>query len=211
MGKIRIILPLLLLLIVLIGGALLGLLTLRESLAKDEPETTANDWKGSLVEPPIVLEDFSLPSTTGDFTLSEHTGEVVLLFVGYTSCPDYCPTTLSQLTRVYEALGDKAENVKVIFVTGDPERDTLDRMTTYVNAFNPDFIGIRAERSDLDVLLAQFYATATKLLTPDSALGYTIEHTTRLYLINPQGEWMLHYAYGAPYQDIVADIEAILG
>jgi protein SCO1 len=195
-----------------IVGAYLGLLALRESAsASDEPVSNADEWQGSLLDPPIVLQDFSLPSTTGkNFTLSEHQGEVLLLFVGYTSCPDYCPTTLAELTRVYDALGDKAERVKVVFVTGDPERDTLERMTQYIQAFNPEFIGISVEGTALEALLAQFYATAIKQLAPDSALGYTIEHSTRLYLINPDGEWMLHYAYSTSYRDIVADIEKIL-
>lgn len=212
MNRLRIILLLLAVQVVLIAGLYLGVLTLRESAASNEPESNADDWKGSLVEPPIILQDFSLPSTAGEnFTLSDHRGEVILVFVGYTSCPDYCPTTLSELNRVYKALGDKAEKVQVVFVTGDPERDTLERMTQYISAFNPEFIGISTEEQTLQDLLAQFYATASKQELPDSALGYTIEHTTRTYLINPDGEWLLHYAYGTPYQDIVADIEQILG
>lgn len=209
MRRITVILGLVAVQVLLIGVVIVGAMSLRESAANSEPATS--QWRGAAVEPPIVLEDFSVPSTSGEnFTLSEHRGEVILLFVGYTSCPDYCPNTLAVLNRVYKALGDRASQVKVVFVTGDPERDSLDRMTTYVAAFNPEFVGIRAEGEELQSLLGQFYASATKEEIPASALGYTIDHTTRVYLIDQSGEWILHYAYGTPYQDIAADVEKVL-
>lgn len=211
MRRFAVILLLITIQILLIAAVFIGAFTLRESAANSEVETTTSQWRGSAVEPSIVLEDFSAPSTTGeDFTLSEYRGKVILLFFGYTSCPDYCPNTLSVLNRVYKVLGEKASQVKVIFVTGDPERDTLERMTAYVTAFNPEFVGIRAEGQELQSLLGQFYASATKEEIPDSALGYTIGHTARIYLIDPKGEWILHYAYGTPFQDIVIDVEKLL-
>ena len=129
-------------------------------------------------------------STEGEeFTLSEHEGEVILIYFGYRACPDFCPTTFSELRRVYSDLGEPAERVKIIFVTVDEERDTLENLTLYTQAFHEDFIGLRPEEAELDTLMTQFGVVAERRVIGESALAYLYDLTATLFLINPQGEF----------------------
>src|SRR4030095_8503476 len=102
-------------------------------------------------EPYPVAKEIELSRGNGHrFRLSEMRGKAVLLFFGYTSCPDVCPTTLAELKQALEKLGqEKAQQVEVLFVTVDPERDTPERVQEYVNHFNPDFIGLSGSESEL--------------------------------------------------------------
>jgi protein SCO1/2 len=183
-------------------------------LLRPNPEPQAEvHYRATLIDPPVTLTDFSLPATVGTtFQLSEQQGKVILLYFGYTSCPDFCPTTLAQLTRVFKALGEQADQVQVVFVTGDLERDTPDIMTRYIAAFDQRFVGvIPPDQASLQAILSQFYAVSVRVETPDSAMGYVIEHTTSLFLIDPQGRWIGRYPYETNYEDIVHDVRLLLG
>ncbi len=161
---------------------------------------------------PEAIPDFSLPSSMGDkFTLSEQRGKIVILYFGYTMCPDFCPTTMAKLAHVYEALGDQAADVKVVFVTGDLERDTLERVTRYMQGFDPRFIGVvPPSQADLDPLLEQFSAVVTRVETPNSALEYTIQHTTALFIINQSGQLVGRMGYSATADEMVHDLRQLL-
>lgn len=178
--------------------------------ASSEPDYTSQ-LEGAVLDPPREVEDFTIMSTEGEaFTLSEHSGEIILLYFGYRACPDFCPTTFRELMRVYDDLGESAENVKVVFVTVDGERDTLESLTLYTHAFHEDFIGLRPEEEELDSLMAQFGVVAEKRILGESALSYLYDHTATLFLINPQGELEVQYLYGTPYRNIVNDVRLIL-
>ena len=167
--------------------------------------------RGAVVSPPRTLDDFTLMSTTGEpFTLSEHRGEVLLLYFGYRACPDFCPNTFAELMRVYGELGEPADKLKIIFVTIDPERDTLDYLGQYIAAFHEDFIGLRAEGETLDALIAQFGVVAEKRVVGESALAYLYDHTASLFLVGANGELEVQYLYGTSYRDIVHDVHLIL-
>lgn len=175
-----------------------------------EPDYTSQ-LSGAVIDPPRVIEDFTLMSTEGEaFTLSEHQGEVILIYFGYRACPDFCPTTFSELRNVYNDLGEPAEDVKIVFVTVDEERDTLENLTLYTHAFHQDFIGLRPEAEELDTLMTQFGVVAERRSIGESALSYLYDHTATLFLINPQGELEVQYLYGTPYQNIVNDVRLIL-
>ena len=137
-------------------------------------------------------------------------GEVILLFFGYRTCPDFCPTTLAELRRIYDELGEPADRMKVIFVTVDPERDTVEDMARYTGIFHEDFIGLRPELEDVEGLLDQFGVVAEKRFVGEGALAYLIDHTATLFLINPQGQLEVQYLYGTNYRDIVHDVNLIL-
>lgn len=163
---------------------------------------------GAVFEPPRVLEDFSIPSSEGEnFTLSEHRGEVILLYFGYLACPDFCPTTFGELRGIYRELGEPEDRLKIVFVTVDPERDSLERLTNYVHAFHEDFIGIRAEGAELDALKTQFGIVAERNYSGES---YTIDHTASLFLIGVNGELEAQYLYGTDYELILQDLRHIL-
>ncbi len=170
----------------------------------------ADQIRGAIMNPPRIVEDFSMASTTGDpFTLSEHQGEIVLLYFGYLSCPDVCPTTLAQLRWAFEILGELTEQVKVVFVTVDPERDTLDRMAQFTSRFNDEFISVRDESEALQDLIDQFGVVATRREV-DSPLVYMIDHTASVFLIDPEGRLLIQFVYGTTAQDMAHDIEIIL-
>ncbi len=119
-------------------------------------------YEGSLYDPPRPLSGFSLPEAGGStFNLSDYQGKVVLVFFGYSHCPDECPTTLAQLKQVMQKLGGDAAQVQVLFVTVDPERDTPDRLIEYLANFDSSFIGLRTtDSAQLQQVMSQFGAFA---------------------------------------------------
>ncbi len=145
------------------------------------------------------------------FALSEQAGKIVLVFFGYTYCPDVCPTTLAEFKQIKNALGKYAEEVEFVFVSVDPERDTPERLAEYVGAFDQDFRGIFIAPDQLPAVLKQYGAVAEKQPAASGDPGaYTIDHTARTYLIDPQGRLYLSYAFGTPTEDILSDIGELL-
>lgn len=171
----------------------------------------AIQWHGAIFDPPRMLTDFTMKSTDGsDFTLSQHHGQTILLYFGYRSCPDFCPTTFTELNQIYAALQKPKDKLKVVFVTVDPNRDTLDNLTLYVHGFNQDFIGLRDDGDGLKQLMKQFGVVAEKRQVGDSPLSYLVDHTASLFLITADGELKVQYLYGTDYRDILADLKTIL-
>lgn len=176
--------------------------------ADEDPEP---ELLGAVFDPPRMVEDFTLMSTSGeDFTLSDHRGEAILLYFGYLTCPDFCPTTFLELRRVYQLLDEPQDQLKIVFVTVDPERDSLDYLTAYTNRYHEDFIGLRDDGEALDDLLDQFGIVVEQQQLSDSSLAYLIDHTVSVFLIAPNGELQAQYLYGTDYHDIVHDMELIL-
>lgn len=201
-----------LLLIVLAMVAILLYSILGSSEDEDEETGDALDLRTDLIEPPLAIDDFSLPATTGeDYSLSGHDGKVRLLYFGYMSCPDFCPTTMAELQRVFAALSpEQTENVEVLFITVDPERDDLERLGAFVSAFDERFIGLRTDdASYLQGVMSQFGVVAVKREV-DSAMGYLMDHTASVFMLNPAGELIARFAYGTPVDDLTHDIQAVL-
>ncbi len=176
-----------------------------------EPTPTVSAFRGSVLSQPIAAADFTLTDQHGQpFRLSAQRGKVVLLFFGYTSCPDVCPTTLSAWKRVHEELGDEAERVRFVFVTVAPERDTPERLGLHVDLFNPDFVALTGTPDELGPVYEAYGVYYEKLETPGSALGYLVNHTSSGYVIDPQGDWRLRHAFGTMSADIAYDIRELL-
>jgi protein SCO1/2 len=177
----------------------------------DMPVSLSDQLHGAVIDPPRALTDFTLASTSGDdFTLSDHRGQLILLYFGYRTCPDFCPTTFTELRQAYLDLNAPADDVKIVFVSVDPERDDIDGMTRYVHGFHDDFIGLRAEGETLQSVMDQFGVVAERRQLGDSALSYLIDHTASIFLINADGQLAAQYLYGTPYQDIRDDLRLIL-
>lgn len=168
----------------------------------------AEQLRGAVLSPPRSLADFTAPATNGEFRLSDYEGQVILLYFGYMTCPDVCPATSGHLKWAYEDLGEP-DDVQVVFVTVDPERDTLDRIEAYVHLFNEDFLAIRAEGDTLQSIMNQFGARAEKQAS-ESAIGYLMDHTAAVYLISPDGKLIEQFLFGTEYHDIVHDVQLIL-
>ncbi|MEZ4671807.1 MAG: SCO family protein [Anaerolineae bacterium] len=171
----------------------------------------SSDLRGAVINPPRQLTDFTFASTTGDpFQLSQHHGQTILLYFGYRSCPDFCPTTFAELKQVYEKLNSPKDKLKIVFVTVDPDRDTVENLTPYTQAFNQDFIGLRDDGPALKTLMDEFGVVATKRQVGDSALSYLIDHTASVFLIDENGDLRMQYLYGTDYRDIVHDLQIVL-
>lgn len=145
----------------------------------------------------------------GTFRMSDQRGRIVLLFFGYTSCPDVCPTTLAEMKQALKALGGDSANTRVVFVSVDPNRDTPEKVQEYVSRFDPGFIGLSGSQTELEPIW-QNYGIFREEVQGNTAAGYIVNHTARLYLIDADGNLRLSYAYGTPVEDIVHDLKLLL-
>lgn len=175
------------------------------------PAPGEGDLLGVLTEPRQLIENFGGPSTqdTG-FNLEDYRGKVVLLYFGFTTCPDICPTTLAEIRQVMSDLGEDAANVQFVMVTIDPERDTLDKLKAYVETFSTSFIGVRQEGETLQAMQDTFEVKAFKQELPDSAMGYTFDHTPSVFVIDKQGRWVERFLFGTSPSTIERDVRLLL-
>ncbi len=170
----------------------------------------AYQYKGT-THPGDPAPDFSLPAAQGGtFRLSDQRGRIVLLFFGYTHCPDVCPTTLAEARQMLNALGDQADRVRFVFITVDPERDTLDDLAAYAAHFHPDIIALGGDPAQLQPVYDAYHVYVEKVPAEGSDTAYTVTHTARVFLVDAQGRLRLSYAFGTPWQDVVDDIRHLL-
>ncbi len=167
-------------------------------------------FHGTVLNTPLPVTDFTLQTGEGEtFSLSAARGRLVLLFFGYTSCPDVCPTTLAELRQASENLGDDARNIQVVMVTADPERDTPEKMKAYVAHFDPNFIGVSGNLADLESLWEELGVFVEKEDT-GSAAGYLVSHTSSVYVLDRNGDLILMFPYGTSAADIASDLSELL-
>lgn len=166
---------------------------------------------GTVLDPPKPAPDFVLTAHTGQpFRLSEQRDKVVLLFFGFTNCPDVCPTALSDMAVVMRKLGDDAKHVQVAFITLDPERDTPARLAKYMAAFNPTFLGLHGPQATVEPIMKAYGVTAIRRELPSSALKYTIDHSPFIYVIDKTGTWRELLQDGIPTADMANDIRSFI-
>ncbi|PPV04840.1 SCO family protein [Xanthomonas bromi] len=134
-------------------------------------------------------------------------GKVLVLFFGFTRCPDICPTTLTRAVQIKRQLGKDAREVEFAFATLDPERDTPQMLRTYVNAFDPGFIGLTGTESEVKAAAAQLHVVYAKV---PIGTTYTIDHSTRSYVFDRQGRLRVGLAHEQSVEDCVADIRQSL-
>ena len=168
-------------------------------------------YQGTAYPEPLATPEFTLTSESGEpFQLSDLKGKVALLFFGYTTCPDFCPTTLTEARKVLEGLGRQADDVVFLFVTVDPERDTAEKLASYTDAFHPNVIGLTGTEQQLQEVYKQFKVRVEREEMPGSALGYLMGHTTRMYLVDQTGNLLLSFSYGTPWETILEDVKHLL-
>jgi len=194
-------------LVSLFSALLLGMVAIGVVLS-----TRSAQFRGTTyAEPYPVAGDFALTQFDGTrFKLSDLRGKTVLLFFGYTSCPDVCPTTLAELNRTLEELGpNQVDEVQVVFITVDPERDDATRVQEYVNHFNSGFIGLSGSEPDLSKVWNQ-YGIFREIVDGTSAAGYLVNHTARVTLIDKDGNLRVSFAFETPVEDIVHDLKLVI-
>ena len=165
----------------------------------------------SYAEPYPVAPDFSLTRANGEtFRLSEQKDKVTLLFFGYTSCPDVCPTTMADLKRALDNLSSKnLKQVQVVFITVDPKRDTPERVQEYADHFNTEFIGLSGSEEEL-AKVWNAYGIYRLEVPGVSAAGYSVDHTARITMINKDGTMRVSFGFDTPVEDFIHDIQLLL-
>ncbi|HZW87066.1 MAG TPA: SCO family protein [Gallionella sp.] len=156
----------------------------------------------------FVQADFHLTDHNGKpRTLADFRGKVVVLFFGYTHCPDVCPTKLADLAQTMRLLGNDADKVQVLFITLDPERDTRELLAKFVPSFSPVFLGLYGDVQETASVAQKFRVDYSK--NPTSS-GYTLDHSTFTYLIDTQGKVRLMAGDRQPADLLAQDIRALL-
>ena len=154
--------------------------------------------------------DFILTDENGQrFHLSKLRGKAVLLFFGYTHCPDACPTTMAKLARAGKLLGKDADRVVTLFVSVDPGRDTPEVLKNYLAYFHLNSIGLTGAKEEIDAVVKQ-YGARYEIEQSDSAAGYHVNHSTDLYLLDQKGELVKTFGYNDGIQSIVDGIRPLL-
>ncbi|CAB3893639.1 SCO family protein [Achromobacter mucicolens] len=140
--------------------------------------------------------------------LSDFSGKVVVVFFGFTQCPDVCPTALAELTEVMKKLGPDADRVQVLLISVDPERDTPEVLKQYVTAFDPRFLGLTGTPDQVKKAAASFKAYYAKAPTKDG--NYTMDHTAAFYLLDGKGESRVLVNNNVGVDALTQDIQALL-
>ncbi|MFE8647203.1 SCO family protein [Sphingomonas sp. NCPPB 2930] len=154
--------------------------------------------------------DFALTDQHGKArTLADFKGKVVAVFFGFTQCPDVCPTTLAELAEVKRQLATDGDKLQAVLVSVDPERDTPELLSAYMENFDPSFVGLRPTLEQLPVVAKDFkvYYKKVEGKTPGS---YSMDHSAGTYLFDPQGRLRLYSRYGAGNAALLADIKLLL-
>lgn len=141
--------------------------------------------------------------------LQDFRGKVVILFFGYTHCPDVCPTALARFAEVMQRLGPGAARVQVLFVSIDPERDTPARLAEYVPWFHPAFIGLTGSPAAVRAAAGEFRIYAAKQPV-EGGMGYVMDHSANAYVLDPAGRLRLLLRDDAPLDNVVADLQRLL-
>ena len=131
------------------------------------------------------------PVTDRDFR-----GRYMLIFFGFTHCPDICPAELQVVAQALEQLGDKAKKVVPIFITLDPERDTPEAMANYVKSFGPNFVGLTGSPEAIAAAAKAYRVAYSKVENKESTGDYSVDHSALVYLMDPEGRYVTHFSYG---------------
>lgn len=174
--------------------------------------TPASKFNGEVVDPAAQAPPLS--GTNWDskpFNLSDHRGKVAVVFFGYTYCPDVCPFTLAKMKQLYARLGDKAEDVAVVFVSVDPQRDSVEKLSKYVPNFDRRFYGLRLEQVDKTIegfdAVVQYGQPKNG---PETDSFYYVDHTGTFFVVDREGKLRLKFQPNATVEQMLPDIEKLL-
>lgn len=154
--------------------------------------------------------DFMLQTSQGAVSLKDYRGKVVLVYFGYTYCPDICPTALAFTAQGLKRLTEEElANTQVLFISVDPERDTLEKLRDYGPFFHPKILGMTGTPAQIEEIAKRYGASYRKQET-NSAGGYVVDHSSNLYVVAPDGKFVNTLAHGAMAEDIAAAIRTAM-
>lgn len=180
------------------------LLVVNQAVQWLQPHT----FTGTLLQAAAPLDDFQLATTAGKpMRLSDFRGKYLLFYFGYTYCPDACPLTLADLADMMKRLGPAADQVQVILVSLDPERDTVQQLASYLPHFHPTFLGMTGTHEEILKVATQFGIFYEKR---GETAGYTIDHTSTVVVVDPEGRPQEIFPYGATGEQMADDLRYLL-
>ena len=172
---------------------------------QEKPQFKSIDLTGA-----DYAKGFSLPDQNGKLrSMKDFAGKIVVVFFGFTQCPDVCPTSMVELAQVKKALGQDGDKLQVVFITVDPERDTPGLLKAYMTNFDPSFIAVRPGIEQLPQL-AKDYKIYYKKVDGKTPASYTMEHSAGNYVYDPKGNIRLYSRYGNDVQGLTADLRLLL-
>jgi protein SCO1 len=159
----------------------------------------------------LVGGPFALVGTDGKpVTDRDFRGRYMLIFFGFTHCPDICPAELQVIAQAIDRLGDKAKNVVPVFITLDPERDTPQVMAEYVKSFGPNFVGLTGSPGAIAAAAKAYRVAYAKVENKESAADYSVDHSALVYLVDPEGRYVTHFSYGTSADEMAEKLGKIL-
>lgn len=165
---------------------------------------------GTIIQSPEPSFDFMLTGIDGDVSLSDFRGKLVLVYFGYTFCPDICPATLANVGQALRSMSDRqSEDIQLIMISLDPERDTPQKLAEYVAHFHPSFIGITGPEEKL-AEVTSLYGIFYEKHPGTAATGYLIDHTATLLVIDREGYLKLVFPFGVTSKEIADDLKYML-
>lgn len=167
-------------------------------------------FEGVDVTGATYAKDFPLPDAAGKLrSVQDFSGKVVVVFFGYTQCPDVCPTTLQELVEVKAQLGEQGSRVQGVFVSLDPERDTPEVLQAYTQAFDPEMVALTGTPEQLSAVAKDFKVFFKKVEGKQPG-SYTLDHSAGLYVYDPKGQLRVYHRYGQGAQALAKDVQALL-
>ncbi|MCA9999080.1 MAG: SCO family protein [Anaerolineales bacterium] len=191
----------------LLGALLVVVVFIAVRLVQGYPLIGPRQLHGFVMNEPAPVGDFTLTSHNGDpVSLSDFRGKLVLLYFGYTSCPDVCPMTMVELTKARESLPERfQDDVQVLMVTVDPERDTPALLANYLSHFDETFLGLTGTPEEIEAAAAPLGIFYEKRVVEDSET-YFMDHTATVAVVDRQGRLRLVWPFGMPVEDVASDL-----
>jgi len=170
----------------------------------------APELNGTVYTEPRTTPEFTLQNAAGEpVSLQDYRGKVIPIYFGYTFCPDVCPLTMANLARVQAQVDDDGDEMQVLMITVDPQRDSATVVQDYVESFHPAFVGLSGSEEQIAAAtdpFGVFYESAAG----SDASGYLVDHTARVFVIDKSGALRVTYAYDAAVDDLAADMRLLI-
>lgn len=188
------------------GAVLAGVIGILSACSDSKPQFAAIDVTGA-----DYAKDFQLADHNGQLrSLQDFRGKIVVLFFGYTQCPDVCPTSMTELVEVKKLLGVDGDKLQGLFVTVDPARDTPELLKAYMANFDPTFLALYADSSEKLAALAKDYKVYYKKVEGKTPTSYTMDHSAGSYIYDTDGKLRLYTRYGIGAPAMASDIKLLL-
>ncbi len=172
--------------------------------------SNAPSFEGVAIDPPRDMPAFTFVAPdSARVVLGPEAGRTMVLFFGYTNCPDVCPTTMADWTRVKTRLGAEAARVRFVFVTVDPDRDTPAVARRYARQFDSTFVGVSGDPATTAAIM-QAYGVAAGREELGSAAGYLVSHSSQVFLVNAAGQLVALYPFGTRWEALASDLAQVL-